>query len=209
MPYVDDKPIRFGFTLGMNTMHFGVTESFTEIDGKIYYAEVSQLRPGFSVGVITDLRLHQYFNLRFVPSLHFGERRLAYRAIDEDAIRYTSVASIPINVPLYLKYSAKRIGNYRPYILGGAGASIDLGRDKENPVLLKPLDFYIEFGAGCDLYFPFFKLSPELKFAVGFNDIFTPLSERDAGFIRPEDQMYSNALYKLTSRMITLTFNFE
>ncbi|MDR1584563.1 MAG: PorT family protein [Prevotellaceae bacterium] len=207
--YVDDKPIRFGFTLGINAMHFNIKESFTEIDRKIYHAGVSQLSPGFSVGVSTDLRLHEYWNLRFVPALHFGERKISYRAQGDEIISSLSIASIPVSIPVYLKYSAKRLHNYRPYLIGGIGASIDLGRDKENPVLLKPLDFYMEFGAGCDLYFPFFKLSPELKFAIGFNDMFTPLEDRNAGFISEENKMYSNALSRLTSRMLTLTFNFE
>ena len=209
LPYVDDKFIRFGFAVGVNTMDFRVFENLTEIDGKVYNAEVSRLKPGFSVGVTTDIRLHDYLNLRFVPMLHFSERELTYRAKDESETSSITVASVPICVPIYLKYSAQRVNNCRPYLIGGVGASLDLGRDKENPVMLEPLDFYVEFGAGCDLYFSFFKLSPELKFALGFNDIFTPLDQRTSGFISENDKKYSNALSKLTSRMLTLTFNFE
>jgi len=209
LPYVDDKPIRFGFAVGTNTMHFNVTESLMEIDGKVYNARLSQLKPGFSVGVTTDMRLHDYFNLRFVPMLHFGERNLTYRAIDEEETSSVTIASIPITIPVYLKYSALRVGNYRPYLIGGGGVSLDLARDTKKPVLLKPFDTFVEFGMGCDLYFSFFKLSPELKFSLGFNDMFTPLDERNSGFISEADKKYSNALSKLTSRMLTLTFNFE
>ncbi len=208
LPYVDDKLIRFGFTLGANTMDFRIKESRIELDGMIYNARISQLSPGFSVGVITDLRLHEYWNLRLIPALHFGERRISYRASD-GKLSDVSVASIPISLPIYLKYSSKRVGNCRPYLLGGPGLSFDLGRDPEKPVLLRPFDFYAEFGVGCDLYFSFFKLSPELKFSLGFNDLFTPLAERNSGFIREEDKKYSLALSSLTSRMITLSFNFE
>ena len=209
LPYVDDKLIRFGFAVGMNTMDFRVTESLMRIDGKVYNARVSHLTPGFSVGVTTDLRLHDYWNLRFVPMLHFGERKITYRAIDEQETLTIPVASIPITIPIYLKYSALRSGNFRPYLIGGGGVLIDLGRDHEKPVLLKPFDFFVEFGMGFDIYFSFFKLSPEFKFALGFNDMFTPLNERNAGFISESDKKYSDALSKLTSRMLTLTFNFE
>jgi len=209
LPYVDDKIIRFGFALGMNTMDFRVTESLIEIDGKAHNAKVSQLKPGFSVGVTTDLRLHDYWNLRFVPMLHFGERQITYRAVGETETSTTSIASIPITIPIYLKYSALRVGNFRPYLIGGGGALIDVGRDFEKPVLLNPIDYFVEFGMGFDIYFSFFKLSPELKFALGFNDMLIPLDDRNSGFISESDKKYSNALSKLTSRMLTLTFNFE
>jgi hypothetical protein len=107
-----------------------------------------------------------------------------------------------------LKYSAERYGNIRPYLIGGGGVGLDLGRDKEKPVYLKPLDLYLEFGVGCEIYFWFFKLAPELKFSIGGNNLFVPLEERDDNLIGP-DKIYSEALSKLTSKMITLTFNFE
>lgn len=208
LPYVDQKLIHFGFSLGINSLDFGVTPSLASINGETYNADVSTLKPGFSVGIISDLRLNRYFNLRFTPTLHLGERELNY-SIGDIPVGSTIIQSIPVSLPLYIKYSAERKHNYRPYLIWGAGAYIDLGTNKENPVLLKPLDFYTEFGVGCDIYFSFFKLAPELKFAFGFNDMFVPIDKRDAGQILDADKRYSLALSKLTSRMITLTFNFE
>lgn len=209
LPYVDDKPIHFGFSLGMNTMHFGIEHTNQEFDGKIYHANVSHLQPGFSVGVISDVRISQYFNLRFTPTLHFSERNIYFRANNEDEIIKQSVFSVPLTIPLHLKYSAERYGNARPYLLAGGGAYIDFGRNKEKTILLETLDYYIEFGVGCDIYFPFFKLAPEIKFAIGMKDMLTPVSKRDAGFLSEQDKALNNALSKLTSRMLTLTFNFE
>ena len=206
----DDKIIHFGFLLGMNTMDFGITPSLQSIDGKVYQVDVSRLKPGFSVGIISDMQLNRYFNLRFTPTLHFGERELSYTALDgtggKDSI---SVGSAPLCLPLYLKYSAERYGDFRPYLIGGGGVGLDLGRDKEKPVYLKPLDVYLEFGVGCDIYFSFFKLAPELKFAIGGNNLFVPLEEREEVGTSEDDRKYSLALKKLTSKVITLTFNFE
>jgi len=206
----DDKIIHFGFSLGMNTMDFGITPSLVEAnDGEIYQVDVSRLKPGFSVGIISDMQLNRYFNLRFTPTLHFGERELSYHHASGDT-SYVSIGSAPLCLPLYLKYSAERYGNIRPYLIGGGGVSIDLGRDKEKPVYLKPLDVYLEFGVGCEIYFWFFKLAPELKFAIGGNNLFVPLEERNGeGTLSERDKIYSQALSKLTSKMITLTFNFE
>jgi hypothetical protein len=208
LQYIDEKLVHFGFSLGFNALDFGITPSNQIIDGKIYQADVSNLIPGFSVGIISDLRLNRYLNLRFTPTLHFGERQLSY-SCNGVKTNTLSLTSVPISVPIHLKYSAERKGNYRPYLLWGGGSYIDLGTNNDNPVLLRKLDFYTEFGVGCDLYFSFFKLAPELKFAVGFNNMLVPLDQRNAGFIADDDKKLSNALSKLTSNMLTLSFNFE
>ena len=205
LPYADDKTLHFGFCLGLNAMDFGITPSgITD-----YKADVSTLNPGFSVGIISDLRLNKYLNLRFTPTLHFGDRQLNYTTNNATTTDSLFISSIPVCVPLLLKYSAQRKGNYRPYVLFGGGMYFDLGRNKENPVLLKTVGLYTEFGVGCDLYFSFFKLAPELKFAIGLNNILTPLEQRDAGFLSEKDKNFTNALSKLTAKMITLSFNFE
>jgi hypothetical protein len=198
LQYVDDKPIHFGFSLGTNLMDFGVTPSDS--------ARVSTLKPGFSVGIITDLRLSRYFNLRFTPTLHFGERQLNFRF--KNGPDSTSITSIPICLPIYLKYSAERKDNYRPYLIAGGGAYINLSRDESKAIVLNPFDYYAEFGIGCDIYFSFFKLAPELKYSIGLNNMLTPLSQR-GNPTNQSDLKFTNALSRLTSRMITLTFNFE
>ena len=105
-----------------------------------------------------------------------------------------------------MKYSAFRVNNYRPYLIGGIYGAFDLGRKKGNPILLKGTDFGVEFGIGCDIYLPFFKLCPELKFSFGLVD----LLEKDRGDLTDPDLIkYPNSLSKVTSRMVTLTFNFE
>ena len=212
LPYVDQKFIHFGFSLGANTMDFGLTQSNDSIvvgnNKKVYSVGVTTLKPGFSVGIISDMRLNRYLNLRFTPTLHFSERQITYKTTGfRDSI---SITSIPVCIPLFLKYSAERKDNYRPYVIWGGGIALDLGRNTTTDMmLLKPLDFYTEFGVGCDIYFSFFKLAPELKFAVGFNNLVTPIEQRVSGTITSENEFYTRALSKLTSRMLTLTFNFE
>ena len=196
LPYVDQKIIHFGFLLGVNAMDFNVTPHDS--------ARVSTLKPGFTVGIISDLRLNRYLNLRFTPTLYFGERKLSYLGNDS-----VEISSIPICFPIYLKYSAERKGNYRPYVICGAGVSFDLATsaNSDNPVTLKPLDVYTEFGVGCDIYFSFFKLAPELKYSIGFGNILVP--GKDRVVLSDKNKRFSDALSRLTSKMITLSFNFE
>ncbi|MDR2824279.1 MAG: PorT family protein [Prevotellaceae bacterium] len=208
-PYVDERALHFGFFVGLNSFDFGIKAGNTKFDGVKYAVADARLKPGFTVGVITDFRLHDYWNLRINPSLQFAERELTYKNLTTNELTRNNILSVPICVPVYLKYSAERIGNYKPYLIGGVGVSYDLARDEEKPVLLRPFDFYIEFGVGCDFYFSFFKFAPELKFAIGLNDMLTPLDQRNSGFISDVDRKYTNMLNRLTSRMITLVFNFE
>ena len=96
LPYVDDKPIHFGFSLGMNMMDFAAIPVDKNND-----VSVTSLMPGFSVGAIVDLRLNSYFNLRFTPTLNLGQRTISYKDGSN-----TSIVSIPLYLPLYLKYSS-------------------------------------------------------------------------------------------------------
>jgi hypothetical protein len=202
----DDKWLHFGFSLGINTLDFGITPSSLDINGNVYQADVSELKPGFSVGIVSDLLITRHWNLRFTPTMHIGDRELSYT---NNLANPDVISSVLISTPVYLKYSSERYGNLRPYLIGGGGAYVDLGRDNNLAVLLKPFDPFVEVGVGCDIYFSFFKLAPELKFALGFNNMLTPLDERDTGSMQESDKVYTQALSKLTSRLITLTFNFE
>ena len=47
----------------------------------------------------------------------------------------TSVRSNYLTFPLDVKYSAFRVNNYRPYLIGGIYGAFDLGRKKGNPIL--------------------------------------------------------------------------
>lgn len=214
-PYVDDKLIHFGFSLGMNLMSFGVTDSEAQIDGEVYHARVSNLMPGFSVGFISDLRLCKYLNLRFCPGLAFSQRTLSYISESGTPVRSKSgqfrdkidVLSIPITIPLYLKFTAMREMNYRPYIIAGGGFEYNVYRDAEQPVLLKGPDYFVEVGVGCDIYFRWFKFCPQISYKIGFANILTPADQNN--FLTPDNRFYSTALTKLTSRMLCITFNFE
>ncbi len=81
-PMVDFKRLHFGFSVGMNTQNLMFTHTGVDQNGKKYFAEVSSYNPGFSVGLVSDLALTRYFNLRFVPSLHFGSKDIRFTTYD-------------------------------------------------------------------------------------------------------------------------------
>ena len=42
-------------------------------EGEEWYADVNNYNPGFTVGVLGELRLNNHFALRFAPTIHFGQ----------------------------------------------------------------------------------------------------------------------------------------
>ena len=220
-PYVDDKIFHFGFQLGMNFASFGITDSEMEItnpisgEKEIYHSRVSSIMPGFHVGFVTDLRLCRYLNLRFCPGLLFTSRTLNYKSASGYTVSGTpgkrgsslDILAIPVYLPLYLKWSAEREGNYRPYVIAGGGISLNVSRDKEKPVVLGLLDYFCEVGFGVDLYLRWFKLCPEITYRIGFaNQLTLP---DDKWQPDPNDAFYTGALTRLSSHAVCLTFNFE
>ena len=220
-PYVDDKLFHFGFQLGLNFASFGVTDSelpiYNEISGEteIYHARVSSVMPGFHVGFVSDLRLCRYLNLRFCPGLQFSSRTLSYKTESGNPVVGTpgkngatvDVLAIPVYLPLYLKWSAAREGNYRPYVIAGGGASFNVSRDRDKPVLLNLMDYFCEIGFGVDLYFQWFKFCPEITYRIGFANQLCPADQRME--LVPQDAFYTNSISRLTNHCVCLTFNFE
>ncbi|MBN2634814.1 MAG: PorT family protein [Prolixibacteraceae bacterium] len=227
MTTFDDKTIHFGFTLGLNMLDFNVvnynpigsnpefiptewTLDAKQIgDSSFVRSDVETLIPGFTVGIVTSLRLSNSLNLRFMPGMSFGERKLTYnipvRDINEYAPeQYYSIKSTFLDFPLLIKYKAQRINNNRPYVVFGAAYRQDISRTaKEDLVKLKSGGFYAEVGGGWDIYFPFFRFSVEGKFSFGLND---QLGKVPAPTQR---QYYAQSIKSLRSNVFTLSFHFE
>jgi hypothetical protein len=212
-PYADMKWYHLGFHIGLHTQDLILTNSgAVTSDEQIWYAEIPTYTPGFSVGVIGSLYLNPYMNLRFTPTVHFGDKSVTAVTKDwidnrnPEGMMTTNVRSNYLSLPLDLKYTAMRLNNHRPYVLGGVYGAFDMGRKKGEPILLKNFDYGVEVGFGCDIYLPFFKLCPEIKFSFGLAN----LLEKDRSDLTQEyDKIMTQALSKATSRMIILTFNFE
>lgn len=224
----DDKLIHFGFTIGMNTLDFNVVNyasveaagienedypsllTSEEIPDKVY-SDIATLLPGFTVGIVTSLRLSNSFNLRFLPGLSFGERRLTFNIPVHDindssseGSDYYSIKSTFLDFPLLIKYKAHRINNGRPYVIFGGAYRQDISRTAEEDLIqLKSSGFYAEMGGGWDHYFPFFRFSVEAKFSYGLNN--------QLGDLPGESQsvFYAKSIKDLRSKIFTLSFHFE
>ena len=206
-PYGDYKLYHFGITVGLNFQDMILTNSgLTAENGETWFATIPNYTPGFTVGLIADLFLNPYMNLRFTPSLSFGDKSFEFVEQESNERFKTTVRSNYLMAPVDLKIRSMRLNNYRPYVIAGAYAALDLGIKKDEPILLKPMNYGLTIGLGCDFYLPIIKIAPEIRFCFGLNNIVeknrTDLT--DFSYIK-----YSDALAKGMSRMIILTFNFE
>lgn len=206
-PNADQKLYSFGFTLGIHAQdlilsHTGVAQP----NGEVWFAEIPSYSPGFSVGIIADRYINEHFNLRTIPSLYFGEKGFVFKEQASGEEFKTTVKSNYLSIPIVMKYSAKRVNNFRPYMLAGVYGNFEIGSKKEQVIKLKKTDFGLEFGFGCNFYMPLFKLCPELKFQLGLVDL---IEKNRDDLLDKELLKYTEALSSGKSRMITLTFNFE
>jgi hypothetical protein len=175
-------------------------------NGEVWFSGIPHYSPGFAVGIITDLHLNRFMNLRAIPTLYLGDKRFVFREQSSGEEFRSRIRNNYISLPLHLKISGDRFNNFRPYALLGGYGSLELASRKNRAVRLKPYDYGVEFGVGCDFYLPLFKLAPELKFSFGLPDI---LQTERSDLKDDSLHKYAKSLSKATQRMITLSFHFE
>ncbi|HCC72076.1 MAG TPA: PorT family protein [Bacteroidales bacterium] len=206
--WYDEKPVHFGFSIGFNSMDFRITpnQDYYVVDS--LYPEVALLSPGINIQIVIDYHPADYWDLRFLPGVSFGQRKLNYY---NSAVIYDEkqiVESSFLEFPLLLKYKGSRLNNVRPYLVGGLNFRHDLaGRkeyddDKDVYLRLKRSDLYYEIGAGLDFYLPYFKLAIEIKMSNGLRDVL--VREPAPGY-----PQYVNAIGKLKSQIWVIAFHFE
>lgn len=168
----DKQRVYWGYYLGMS--YYDFIFEYKEDVGKDISVENGL---GFNVGLIGNLRLTEYIDLRFEPGLTFNQRNLTFPGFDNKADALREVKSTYIHFPLLLKFSALRTGNIRPFVIGGLSTALNLSsnannkQDNSNNVfrMAKWTNFY-EVGAGVDFYLEYFKFTPSLRGVFSFND---------------------------------------
>lgn len=201
--------LHFGFSLGVNYMDYKAILS----GNNTFRAETGKLDMGFQVGIISELRIFDDLGLRFLPGLEFATRSLVYTQVPqvEDNKQYAYNESVYVSLPLMLKYKAKRINNFRPFLTAGGSYKYDFQKhnkidpDKSIYFRTNQGDFFLELGGGSDFYLPYFKFGIELRFSLGLTDVLVHQPDPAT----PSFEEYTYALKKLRARIFTVCFNFE
>jgi hypothetical protein len=206
----------FGFYLGFNSYDFKV--DYNKFDPKpenINQDIEIKKSTGFNVGLVADLKLQEYINLRFEPGLYYTKRDFYY------PISYFPISTTPktsdilrevnstyIHFPLLLKFSSVRTGNIRPYLLGGVSATLNLSSNAkskddnlEQRFRVKAWTTNYEMGFGIDLFSEYFIFSPSIRGVFGLND----------ELIRDKDvnSPWTSNIQSLKSRAFLINFTFH
>ena len=206
-PYGDQKLYHFGISVGMHLQDLVITNpGIPTEDGETWFATIPNYSPGFSVGLLGDLYLNPFMNLRFSPMLHFGDKTFEFVEPEKEERFLATIRSNYLTLPLDVKFRSMRLNNYRPYFIAGAYTAFDLGRKTDEALYFKMLNYGLTVGLGCDFYLPIVKIAPELRFSFGLTDV---VDHKRTDLTDENLRKYSNAIKKGTTRMISLTFNFE
>jgi len=240
----DTQPYHFGFIIGLNQMSYAVnfkdnyqfighesteypsTADTYYYEGATYYVHsiTPIFEPGFTVGVVGNLRLGKYFDLRLIPSLSFGSRTIEYdfyRRLpesDKDQMAYhtkkKSIFSTFVEFPLQVKCKSKRYNNVAAYVIAGGNFKIDLASQKKSQVdvqnaqgetvtvtdniRVKRVDIAAEIGTGFDFYTHFFKFGIEAKMSFGLLNV-----------MNSQGLIYDSSIDGLHNRMFQVSLTFE
>lgn len=203
MPEHDEKKYYFGITFGLNFSQYRIkyTNSFVETD--TFMRIQPRWTPGFNLGLMANLRLTSFIDLRFIPSLSFAEKRMSF-TMAPDSTSDRSIESIYMHLPFQLKFKSDRIRNFRFYGMLGGKLDFDLAanarsRRTDEWLKVKPMDVGYELGVGFEFYYPNFIFSPEIKLSQGLNN----------QLFRDQSIQLTNAIEEINTRMFVISIHLE
>ena len=208
----DKQKFRWGYYLGLNSLDFDIN----------YIAELSNIAEfpfesqdiqtnkavGFNVGLIGNMRLNDYVDLRIEPGVIFNTRELYFPNIIDENDRIREVQTTAVHLPLLLKISTKRLNNFKPFIVGGLSTSINLSSNEDNPddnragqFRTKTNLYSYELGFGIDFFLPYFKFTPSVRGVFSLtNEV---IQDRD-----PQSR-YTSFIDEMETRGLFINFTFQ
>ena len=205
-PNFDKDRWSYGYFLGFNTYDFDFDyKNYKEgaATGKDFSVDNTI---GFNVGLVGNLRISEYLDLRLEPGVSFN--RINFQFTKADSNTFREINSTYVHIPLLLKFSTKRINNFKPFVVGGVSTSLNLSSNENNPddnydgqFRMTTNSYYYEIGIGIDLYLYYFKFTPTLRGIFAINDELV----RDAN----PNSFYTSNVDKMSSRGIFLNFTFQ
>ncbi|WP_201981710.1 type IX secretion/gliding motility protein PorT/SprT [Hymenobacter rubidus] len=207
LPNYDFRWFHPGMYVSISASRFTIEQSASYIQNQ-YVTANSISSPSLGVGFIGDARLGgplSPFILRFSPGVNFLTRRVEFTPRNyhsPDSIVTQEVTSTVAQFPLMLKYQSDRRRNTRMYMIAGLNPILTASNRRSNPKSnqLQALnsDLTLEYGVGLDLFYPLFKLAPELRFSHGLRNLLVP-----------HNDVFSQSLQSISTNSVTLYLNIQ
>ena len=197
----------FGITLAYNKSDYRIFKSKNFLPGaNDSIAAIDGIKgPGFNLQIVSNLKIGENFDLRFLPGFSFAERNVDYDLLRKNAKNdVKTIESVFVELPFHVRYKSAPYYDKRLFIMGGIKYTYDIqsksrSRTTLNNLKVAPSDFQVEMGAGIQMFFPYFIFSPEIKFSHGIGNI----------LIFQNGQRQSSVIEKLMSRTFTISLHFE
>lgn len=199
----DKKLLNWGYYLGFNQYDFQF-----EYENDIGQDVLVDKSLGFNVGLIGEMRVNEFLDVRFEPGLLYTSRNLGFPGFTTEADAIREVKSTYIRFPLLLKASAKRFGNWKPYITGGVYTAMNLGSKEDSlddnssgEFRMKNNVYGYELGFGIDFYTEYFKFSPSIRGVFALTDELVPDDDPNSP--------WTGNINAMRTRGIFINFTFE
>ena len=208
-PEHDDVPYYFGATFGYNSSFLHATKSSRFLQNDSVLSALPGNSGGISIGLLATGRLSNHWQIRTNPQMIIGGARsfnyvLGSPAQGESINQKKVLPAMIVSLPIHFKFNSDRIDNFRVYLLGGIKYDLHFASNATDTntgtdIKFKKTDFGIEGGIGFNFFFPYFTLSPEIKFSNGLGNFLQ----------RDEAVKYSSVFDKIQTRMVLFSLHFE
>ena len=207
--YLDykNKDYYFGISLGFNSSQHQVFHSREFIDNENFLRAQGAPAGGFNVQGIVNYKIGEFFDIRTLPGFTFATRHIDFETTPNGVQTLpprSTIQSIFVNVPFLVRFKSAPYRDKRAYVVAGINYSFDvasnsMARGADQLIQVDPHDFQLEAGVGMQFFFPYFILSPEIKFSQGINNTLLFNNQIEE----------STIIEKLLSRVLTFSFHFE
>ena len=193
----EDEPLlNWGYFLGFNQYDFKFDY---KNDARHVLVDKSF---GFNVGLIGEMRINEFLDVRFEPGLLYNSRTLGFPGFTEENDAIREVKSTYINFPLLLKVNTRRIGNWKPFLIGGASTSLNLGSNEDSlddnsggTFRMKKMVYNYELGFGIDFYLEYFKFTPSIRGVFALSNELVPDNDPNSPWTSNIDAMRTRGLF--------------
>lgn len=197
-----NKPYYFGLTLAANTSSFKIDHSKNFNTKSTYRIAEASSKTGFTLNMIANLKLGQFFDFRLLPGFTYTERQLVYTMIDSENYKQEGREAFFFELPFHVRYKSQPYKDKRLFLVGGVKYGYDVtskSNAKKPGIKFSPHDFHVEAGIGMQFFFPYFIFSPEIKFSKGIGNT----------LLYDQNIEESRILESVSSQMVTISFHFE
>jgi hypothetical protein len=195
----DDKPMHYGFVLGLNQSWFALKTSSVYASNDLIIK--TKFSTGFSVGLAATFQPEELLAIRFSPTAVFGQRVITFQDVATGASTDKVVESTIAEFPLMLKIKSQRRHNGRMFMLVGIKPSFSLATraaQETERIRVKTNDFAIEYGFGFEKFNEMFKIAPEIRFSHGLSNVLVP-----------DDNQFSSQISRLVNHSVSFYLFFE